>query len=680
MANTVSVSAVPFNPNTQTFGSSPTQQSNPYSMGGVNINTGGSTPTQQTQVQPVQPKNIPQSQNISTFTTQPVKLPTQATQSIAQPTSNYAMSGLQNIPTPVADAASGISQTMLQLIPQLQGQSQELTNQKQALGVDTMRTNLQNLNNQILQKQAELSQQDVALAQGLQNIEDQTIPMEFITGQQMSVEKRANLAKAVKVSQINMLNASALAAQGNIALANDMAQQAVDAKFAPVKDMYNTLQMQLQAIQPLLSGEEKKVAAQQSMMADVQKQLLTIKADQQKNIASLLMQSQANGIDQGTYSKALNAYNNGASDVEVASIIGAYGGKDYLANKDILDMSRNTFYNGTNQITVDNGYTLEDFKKGIASTESSNNYKAVGPATSSGDKAYGKYQVMGANIPSWTKEALGYSMTPSQFLNSPDAQEKVFEFQSMKNYSKYGNWDDVASVWFSGRPLSNNTSSDGYNTVPQYVAKVRTAMGVPAQPTALSLVTNPSAELWGKEYQKTGDISKIPKQYQTAALAYAQQNVQNSPVLKDLQNVYQIATDVANSNGKGAAVGFGFKKNVVSLLPFVGPDAIPGTERVTFEKKFAQLQDSLAMSNLEKLKGPMSDKDIAFLRNTATSLSLDMPEEDFDKELKKVNDLLLDRILKAGGNILGGTVTDVYFNSVSQPLLNTSTSTYGYQF
>tara|TARA_R110000868_G_scaffold271022_2_gene530477 strand:+ start:4765 stop:6765 length:2001 start_codon:yes stop_codon:yes gene_type:complete len=656
----VTVQAVPFNAQTQQFGSV--------------------TPSSAT-TSSIAPTSLPQTQNISTFNTEQIRLPAQPQTTIAQPTTNYALSGLQNIPTPVADVASNISSTMLKLLPEMQGQSQELAAQKKTLGVDTMRTNLQNLSTQILQRQAELQQQDVSLAQGLQNIEDQTIPMEFITGQQLSLEKRANLAKAVKVSQINMLNASAVAAQGNIALANDLAQEAVDLKYAPMREMYTTLQAQLQAIQPMLNAEEKKVAAQQSMMANTQKQLLDIKADQQKNISSLLLQSQANGIDSQTYTRALNAYNRGASDLEIAGIIGPYGGKEYLANKDIVDYVRGTVYNGTNQLTVDNGFTLDLFKKGIASTESSNNYKAIGPATSSGDKAYGKYQVMGANIPSWTKEAGLGSMTAQQFLNSPEAQEKVFEFQSMKNYGKYGNWDDVASVWFSGRPLSGNVSSDGYNTVPQYVAKVRTAMGVPAQPTALSMVTNPTAELWGKEYQKNGDINKVPKQFQTMALAYANQNVQNTQQQKDLQGYYELASGLLNAPGKQAAVGAGFKKSVVSLIPFVGPEAIPGTERADFEAKFNQLKDSLAMANLDKLKGAMSDKDIQFLRNVGTSLSLDMSESTFDSELIKVTNLLQEKLLRNGGNILGGSVTDSYYQTMVNQFNNTtSTPTYGYNF
>lgn len=758
--NQVTVSAVPFNQQTQSFGGTskvvasnvaqiqtPTL-STPQNMTAPAVQKGVPTADQnlaafnQSMVNSANTYKAPTSSNVpvTNIGTQPVNIPTQAPTQV-QPTSNYALSGIQNIPTPVADAASNISQTMLQLIPQLQGQSQELNNQKQALGVDAMRTNLQNLNNQILQKQAELSQDDVSLAQGLQNIEDQTIPMQFITGQQLSVEKRANLAKAVKTSQINMLNASALAAQGNIALASDLAQQAVDAKFAPIKDMYNTLQLQLETIQPLLNAEEKKVASQQSMVADVQKQLLTIKADQQKNIANLLMQAQANGIDSGTYTRALNAYNNGASDVEVAGIIGAYGGKEYLANKDVLDMSRNTLYTGTNQITVDNGYTLEDFKKGIASTESSNNYKAIGPATSSGDKAYGKYQVMGVNIPSWTKEALGYSMTPTQFLNSPDAQEKVFEFQSMQNYSKYGNWDDVASVWFSGKPLSGNNASDGYNTVPAYVAKVRQAMGVPSQPTALSQVTNPSVVTWANSVRAGGDIKDVPKALQTQVLAYNQQNVQNNPqtqnIVEKINQIDNIINNPALSSvvgpnifGRGVfssiatGVGAGATAGAIAGTPVFGIGAIPGAvaggiiggiagyastdqfsgQAQNFIADVEQLTSKETLDTLINAKakgatfGALSIPELALLQQSATKINkwamhvdndpnkpvigYNTDEQSFLKELEQVKRLAQKGIATAGGNILGNTIGGAYATSLIQSQNSTTamnTLNYGFK-
>jgi len=42
----------------------------------------------------------------------------------------------------------------------------------------------------------------------------------------------------------------------------------------------------------------------------------------------------------------------------------------------------------------------------IGQFESGGNYNAIGPATSKGNKAYGKYQVMDFNIPNWSKEVI----------------------------------------------------------------------------------------------------------------------------------------------------------------------------------------------------------------------------------------------------------------------------------
>lgn len=90
--------------------------------------------------------------------------------------------------------------------------------------------------------------------------------------------------------------------------------------------------------------------------------------------------------------------------------------------------------------------------------------------------ATGAYQVMKANIASWTKEALGRSLSLTEWLNSPAAQDKVAQFKLGQSQKKYGSWESAAAVWFSGQPNPNSTSSDGGNTVRQYVDKVGKAM------------------------------------------------------------------------------------------------------------------------------------------------------------------------------------------------------------
>ena len=87
--------------------------------------------------------------------------------------------------------------------------------------------------------------------------------------------------------------------------------------------------------------------------------------------------------------------------------------------------------------------------------------------------ATGAYQVMKANIPSWTKEALGKTLTLDQWLGNRAAQDKVALYKLGKSQKKYGSWESAAAVWFSGQPNPNSSASDGGNTVAQYVAKVR---------------------------------------------------------------------------------------------------------------------------------------------------------------------------------------------------------------
>ena len=66
---------------------------------------------------------------------------------------------------------------------------------------------------------------------------------------------------------------------------------------------------------------------------------------------------------------------------------------------------------------------LEQMRGAIAAQESGSNYH-VRPNTRTG--ALGKYQVLPGNVPVWTQKYLGKKLTPEQFANDPDAQERVF--------------------------------------------------------------------------------------------------------------------------------------------------------------------------------------------------------------------------------------------------------------
>lgn len=124
------------------------------------------------------------------------------------------------------------------------------------------------------------------------------------------------------------------------------------------------------------------------------------------------------------------------------------------------------------------GSDLERALASISRIESGGRYGLLGPITGSGDRAYGRYQVMGANVGPWTLRYLGRAMTPQEFLADPAAQDAVFRGQFGSYLSRYGNPADAASMWFTGRPYSTGyTRSD---TIPgvhqgltgaQYVAR-----------------------------------------------------------------------------------------------------------------------------------------------------------------------------------------------------------------
>jgi hypothetical protein len=94
--------------------------------------------------------------------------------------------------------------------------------------------------------------------------------------------------------------------------------------------------------------------------------------------------------------------------------------------------------------------TFEQFFSAISEQESNGRYSAVGVWVN-GHRAYGKYQVMDFNIPSWTKQYYGKSLTPQQFLNNPKAQEAVARGKLQSYYNKYGA-RGAAAAWYSGNP------------------------------------------------------------------------------------------------------------------------------------------------------------------------------------------------------------------------------------
>lgn len=103
---------------------------------------------------------------------------------------------------------------------------------------------------------------------------------------------------------------------------------------------------------------------------------------------------------------------------------------------------------------------FEDFANSIARKESGGNYGAVN--RSSG--ALGKYQIMPSNIRGsgrgWDYEALGRDVSTSQFLASPEIQEKIARYKLQQYYNKYGP-AGASIAWYAGPGAANRYATTG---------------------------------------------------------------------------------------------------------------------------------------------------------------------------------------------------------------------------
>lgn len=122
----------------------------------------------------------------------------------------------------------------------------------------------------------------------------------------------------------------------------------------------------------------------------------------------------------------------------------------------------------------------------ISSIESGGRYDLLGPVTRTGDRAFGKYQVMGANIGPWTREALGRELSPQEFLSSPEAQDRVFEAKFGSYVQKYGP-EGAARAWFAGEGGMNdpNRRDQLGTTVSSYAQRFNSALGGPTRVASL---------------------------------------------------------------------------------------------------------------------------------------------------------------------------------------------------
>ena len=140
------------------------------------------------------------------------------------------------------------------------------------------------------------------------------------------------------------------------------------------------------------------------------------------------------------------------------------------------------------------------YASAISSIESSGNYRAIGPQTKTGDRALGKYQVMGNNVGPWSEEVLGRRVTPQEFIQSPEIQDKIFQGKFGQYAEKYGP-EGAARAWFAGEGGMNDPNRKDVlgTTVAGYGAKFNKALGYAPEEKRPTVATASKKQNWWDE-------------------------------------------------------------------------------------------------------------------------------------------------------------------------------------
>lgn len=134
---------------------------------------------------------------------------------------------------------------------------------------------------------------------------------------------------------------------------------------------------------------------------------------------------------------------------------------------------------------------FDRYARAIDTIEAGGNYGLRGPLITRptsmyrGDRAYGRFQVMGRDVPRLTRQFFGRELTPEQFLADPAAQNAVFQGEFGRLVQRFGNPIDAAQAWFAGESsvgargaLDRNDAQAGFagTSVRDYRSRFSTAL------------------------------------------------------------------------------------------------------------------------------------------------------------------------------------------------------------
>lgn len=244
-----------------------------------------------------------------------------------QPSLQSYITALTPPPTAADQQQQGILDSIASLTGQDTGKQQYELQQQQAQGVNDLQKSLTDLNGQQTVGQAEYNQIQTEYRNALDApaVNGGVAGPGIEAAQNSAVTRTYNAKLAAKSSQLALVAARAQAVSGNIQTALLLAQRATEAKYAPIEDALKVRQTQLEALQPILSKQEKVQAAAIQRQYDDQQRTLQDKKDNEKIVQNIMLQAAQSGADQGT----LDRIQGSSTPAEAISVAGYTLGSEF---------------------------------------------------------------------------------------------------------------------------------------------------------------------------------------------------------------------------------------------------------------------------------------------------------------------------------------------------------------
>ncbi|MEB3215739.1 MAG: hypothetical protein VKN72_05685 [Nostocales cyanobacterium 94392] len=220
--------------------------------------------------------------------------------------------------------------------------------------------------NEILAMQAQFEEIKKQEDNAKMYYENRPITMAAMTGAQAQIERQYAIKKNQMASEIGIKQASLLAAQNNLTLAQSMVDKAVNLKWKKYEMDINNHKALLEILYDELDFKQKQQADAINLALTLQQRDIDAQKEREKTILSYYNTAVAGGAPQSVLNQIMDLYENNGSVADAARIAGVFGAEApesrviQIGNQNVtqewrngkwVEVSRGNKWEGSNGVT-----------------------------------------------------------------------------------------------------------------------------------------------------------------------------------------------------------------------------------------------------------------------------------------------------------------------------------------